>query len=263
MTVICAFGITHRGAVRAGNEDHVLMGNTILATGSWFLEMENGSAQFENGLLLAVADGIGGAEGGAVASRTALEQLREQFLEVPANSCDIAAVIDAAGQRANRALLDMGDRDSDLRGMGSTLCGLHLNPPEMQVFNCGDSRAYRLRNGFLKRLTEDHSEASEAVRAGRLSAAEASESPLNHRLTNHLGMTGCRMVVEKGPDLRYGDVLLVCSDGLYDLVDEERIINIVDDPEALLETIGAALVECAIANGGDDNVSIVLARVGG
>jgi protein phosphatase len=263
MTVIRAFGITHRGAVRARNEDHVLMGSTILDAGSWSLAMENGHGQEEHGLVLAVADGIGGAEGGAVASRTALEQLREQLLAVPENGADVAGIIGAAGQRANRALLDIANRESALYGMGSTLCGLYLNPPGVQVFNCGDSRAYRLRNGFLKRLTEDHSEASEAVREGRLSAAEAGGSPLNHQLTNHLGMAGFRMVIEKGPDLRHGDVLLVCSDGLYDLVDEETIISLVDDSEALLETIGEALIQRAIANGGDDNISLVLARVEG
>lgn len=261
MTVIRAFGATHKGAVRARNEDHVLLGETTLEAGSSLLEVENDDRRLESGLLLAVADGIGGEAGGSIASRETLQLFRNQFLDAARRGLGVHGAIEEAGERANRALMDTARRDPDLSGMGCTLCGLYLNPPEVQVFNCGDSRAYRLRNSFLKRLTDDHTVASAAMRQGRLSAAEADASPTSHHLTNHLGLASYRMAVEKGPNFRPGDVLLLCTDGLYDLVDEETIIHLIADSDASLEEIGEALVNRAIANGGYDNISVILVCV--
>lgn len=252
-----------RGAVREANEDCILLGREIRDRGVVRLDFEaDDELLLDRGLLLAVADGIGGESGGAVASHDGLKAFEQHFYAAESRA-DLAERLESAGRHANEILLDKANSHSELEKMGSTLSGVCLRGPRIHVFNCGDSRVYRHRHGFIKRLTDDHTVAACAIRESRLTSAEAASSELRHHLTNHIGLHSCRLVVEPGPELRDHDTLLVCSDGLHGMVDDDTIAALLSSPGGSLEAIGENLVEQAMANGGHDNISIVLARANG
>lgn len=255
------YGTTRTGLVRRSNEDHVLLDRSILNHGNQRLEVPavgDDSAR-RSGMLLAVADGIGGEAGGAIASRLALATLERRFHAADRSPGDRRALIGAlrvAAERANEAVLEAAEGEPRLARMGCTLTGVCLLADGYLVFNAGDSRVYRLRRGSLESLTRDDSMASLVVEAGAMTAEEAARSPIGHTLTNCLGSREFELRIQERR-WRDGDQLLACSDGLYDMVSDERIRQILNR-EATLERRTERLVEEALANGGNDNVSIVL-----
>jgi serine/threonine protein phosphatase PrpC len=211
--------------------------------------------------LFAVADGMGGYAGGEVASLTAIETLRDAFRRNPT-----AAGLEDAVRQANQAVIERASREPDLRQMGTTLDAVALVDSEdgdgevLAVAHVGDSRIYLLRDGDLTQLTDDHTVSEEMRRAGQLTEAEAEVDRRRHILTRVLGPRP-----DEQPDMQTivpytGDRVLVCSDGLYNEVPDNRIASVlrtVADPDEA----AARLVELANRAGGGDNISVVLVDV--
>lgn len=141
--------------------------------------------------------------------------------------------------------------------MGSTISGVCLTTHGYLVFNAGDSRVYRFRNSILKPLTRDDSLTTLAIEAGQMTFDEAEVSNARHTLTNCLGSHSFQLTVNAGPELRDNDVLLICSDGLYDLVPHERLEELLAGSQEMGNLI-ADLRNEAMAEGGHDNISIIL-----
>ncbi|MBS1914291.1 MAG: Stp1/IreP family PP2C-type Ser/Thr phosphatase [Bacteroidetes bacterium] len=228
---------THIGLVRNENEDYL------------------GVQRTRNGLLLVVCDGMGGHRGGARASRIAVETT---IADVEEGSGSSGELLRRAVMRANDAILQEAVRDGALKGMGTTLVAALLNGEDAVLANVGDSRAYLLsRNGAIERLTADHSLVGEMVRRGELSEDEAARHPRRNVITRALGSPGgiepdiyqCR--------LASGDTLLLCTDGLHGLVNDAAITELLR--RRPVAAACDALVERALAEGGTDNVTAVIA----
>ena len=213
--------------------------------------------------LVAVADGMGGHEGGEVASQLALEQLKAWKDRLSAGD-DPSGQLREAFTDAHRAVFDKGRAEQNLAGMGTTLTAGWIDGDKMTLAHVGDSRAYLLRGGKLRQLTQDQTVAQEWVRRGRLSEDEAATSPHRHILLQAIGADTDDLDIEMGSvRLRPGDRILLASDGLYGMVhdaDEIRdlLVSNVDPDEAC-----RALVEAANRAGGEDNISVVIVDVDG
>lgn len=259
------YGHTETGPIRQANEDHILIGRFIKNRGGLGISFDHDDDFLPTyGMVFAVADGIGGETGGAIASKLALTALERQFYSVEKSAQGINPFLEAlqaAAGRANETILKVASSKPELSRMGCTLSGICLTPEGYLVFNAGDSRVYRCRDGVLKLLTDDDTITNLAVRAGHLSWQEAEKSEARHTLTNCLGSTSFHLKIETGPELRDNDLILICSDGLHNLVNN-------DDLEKLLITSGPveepvrSLVYRAIQNGGHDNISVIAIRFG-
>ncbi|MCP4149665.1 MAG: serine/threonine-protein phosphatase [bacterium] len=258
------YGCTHRGSIRAINEDHILMGRFIENSGA--LEMQisyEDDYMRDYGMLFAVADGIGGEKAGEVASKMALNAFERQFYGVEKKELAEdawSALLMSAGKRANDTILSLSRQNSEWAGMGSTLSGICLLPGGYLVYNAGDSRVCRIRNGVLKPLTNDDTVTGLAIEMGEMSFAEAEQSDRRHTITNSLGSRSFNLNVKKGPELRGGDTILICSDGLHDMVDNDRLEALLKPGDSAGENAVSLLHE-AIANGGKDNISIIVIRL--
>lgn len=232
-----------RGKVREENEDSVLASPPLIA----------------------VADGMGGHEGGEVASQLALDTLLTWKERLDGKSGrDASETLKEAFGDANRAVSQKGSEDSALQGMGTTLTAGWISNGSLMLAHVGDSRAYLLRNGQLQQLSEDQTVAQEWVRRGRLSEAEAATSPHRHILLQAIGAETDRLDIDTtSVALRPGDRLLFASDGLYGmLTDNTRIREIlVDNSDP--HVAARALVDAANDAGGEDNISVVIADISG
>jgi serine/threonine protein phosphatase PrpC len=204
--------------------------------------------------LFAVADGMGGHAAGEVASSVAVKALRAAAAEG----------LPAAVLAANRAVLELAESDPALRGMGTTLCALTLNHPgghdEVEIVNVGDSRGYLFRDGELIQVTDDHNVPAELEREGRLTRAEAKVHPQRNIVTRILGNSPEVVVDRFTVDPFRGDRFVLCSDGLFDEVDDEVIAEVLRRvPDAQAAT--AELVAEARAAGGRDNITVVVVDV--
>jgi PPM family protein phosphatase len=209
--------------------------------------------------LFAVADGMGGAQAGEVASRLAAAAFRE-YHEADELAPDerLQAII----QEANRRIYERARADSDVSGMGTTVTAALLTGGGLTVGHVGDSRAYRIRNGELEQLTEDHSLVGDLMRSGRLTPEEADAHPQRSVITRALGtdpeVSVDTITVEAEP----GDLFLLCSDGLTTMVADEDILGILSAAPTL-DDAARELVRAANTGGGEDNVTVVLFRVEG
>lgn len=257
-------GRTETGLVHEANEDHILLGRLIENRGRVELALSaDNDFLVRRGLLLAVADGIGGLAGGAGASRAALEVLDERFYQRRAGESGpqgIEAAVRRAAAAANDELLRRVAGEPGSEGGGCTLCGVCLTGDGFFVFNAGDSRAYRFRGAYLKALTRDDSPVGMAVEAGMMSRSEAARSAAGHGLTNYLGAAGFRLAMEAGPPLKSGDLLLLCSDGLHGAVELESMEEVLRTGLPV-EAAVDALLEKAIDGGARDDVSVILVSV--
>ena len=205
--------------------------------------------------LLAVADGMGGPPGGDIAASTAVAIVEAAF---SGGSLDELA----AGVRASNAAVFARARDDEhLEGMGTTLSAVALTGiGELAVVNVGDSRAYRLRDGRLEQLTTDHSLTAELVRHGTLRAEEAVDHPQRAILTRALGVGPNVDVDGAVHTVTVGDRLLLCSDGLWSEVSDDDLRASLDANRDL-DAVAHATVDQALAAGGRDNISVVVAEV--
>jgi serine/threonine protein phosphatase PrpC len=217
----------------------------------------NEDSYFVRAPLFVVADGMGGAQAGEVASRMAAEAFAgglpdegtpEQRLEVRV-------------REANRRIHELQQDDRTLSGMGTTITAAYLDGDELALAHVGDSRAYLLRDGELARLTRDHTLVEELVRRGELTEAEAAEHPQRSIITRALGPEPDIDIDLHTHPVRDGDVLLLCSDGLTGMLSEAEVAEILQQARDLA-TAGRALVAAANEAGGRDNITVVLFRLG-
>lgn len=238
MTSFRAGGVTDVGRARQVNQDMPLLA--------------------DDQRLWAVADGMGGHQGGEVASELAVTTLRDTYGRIGERSVD--ALLDAAAS-ANAAVNDASHDDPDLRGMGTTLVAIaETEDEELAYISVGDSRIYLLRDGELSRLTVDHSLVEELVREGAITPEEARTHPKRNVVTRAIGIEAF-VQVDSATIVPYtGDRFLLCSDGLFNEVEPEKIASIL---RRLSEPHDAAaeLVRLANENGGRDNITVVVVDV--
>jgi PPM family protein phosphatase len=208
--------------------------------------------------LFAVADGMGGAQAGEVASGLAAAVLEEGAGDERGEE-RVASLI----QEANRRVFQRSNEDATTSGMGTTMTVALVDSSGGTIAfgHVGDSRAYRVRDGRLEQLTDDHSLVGELVRSGKLSPEEAETHPQRSVITRALGtepdVDVDTFTVEARPD----DLYLLCSDGLTDMVSADEIFSVLDGSDDL-EATGRALIEAANAGGGEDNITVVLFQIG-
>jgi protein phosphatase len=236
-----AFGATHTGRVRAGNEDSFLIAD----------------------LVFAVADGMGGHQAGEIASDAALEPLRALDVSDVTDPTAIGDLLADAVRDANTLVVERASADPQLEGMGTTLTAVAVRDNQLHVAHVGDSRAYLLRDDeAMSQLTTDHTLVERLVREGRLSRDEAATHPQRNVITRAIGHEATVEVEVLPPiTLRDGDQVLLCSDGLSGPVPDARIAETlartVDGDDAV-----SALLALANEAGGPDNITAVLVRVG-
>ena len=207
--------------------------------------------------LFAVADGMGGAQAGEVASRLAAAAFRE-FHE--ADELDPEQRLEAIIQEANRRIFERAQTDTQASGMGTTVTASLVGEEQLSIGHVGDSRAYRIRGGALEQLTEDHSLVADLVRSGRLSPEEADLHPQRSVITRALGTDPEVDVDTFTVSIETDDVFLLCSDGLTTMVEDDRILAVVRGAKSL-EHAARSLVKEANRRGGEDNVTVVLFRL--
>lgn len=217
------------------------------------------SPTVESPPLYLVADGMGGATGGEVASRIAVEACLRSFFgrEGRAVACSAPTRLRCAWEEANRRVLEAAERRPELRGMGTTMTGFALVGGDVWVAHVGDSRCYALRSGELVQLTQDHSVVAEAVRRGAMTTAEAEASPQRNAIYRAVGtQRDVRVDLTRVRSVALVDAILLCSDGLTGTLPDERIRGM------LVEGANAGdLVTEAEAMGAQDNATAVVVRV--
>ena len=219
---------TDIGQVREGNEDAILI----------------------NDPLYAVADGMGGHRGGEVASNLALQTVEQMFAERQGTLTEQV-------ERANRAVFERSQSDRDVSGMGTTLTAALIEGGAIRLAHVGDSRAYLFRGGKLQLLTEDHTLVHRMVVEGEITQTEAENHPHRSVLTRALGVEGDVRVDETKVEVREGDRLLLCTDGLTGMLSEDQIESILQDVRDPQEAVDR-LVRDANRAGGIDNITAVI-----
>lgn len=232
---------TDVGVVRSGNEDTYMMAN-------------------ERGLFI-VADGMGGHAAGEVASEMAARLIAERYAPVKGMSDDeLMGQMVGAIRSANAAIFERTVTEHDKRGMGTTATALALLPTRYLIGHVGDSRAYMLRGGVLSQITKDHSYVQEQVDAGRLTPEDARVHPYANVITRCVGSNG-----DVVPDLFIGtldpdDLLLIASDGLTGMIEDEELHAILSEDVTLEEMVDRLIAE-ANRRGGLDNVTVIVVRI--
>jgi protein phosphatase len=206
--------------------------------------------------LFVVADGMGGAQAGEVASQIAVDSFRDGLADDSTPESGLASLAIAANSRIH----ELSHSNAEHAGMGTTLTAVYVGDREVAIAHVGDSRAYCLRDGELLRLTDDHSLVDELMRQGRLTPEEAVEHPQRSVITRALGPEGTVEVDTRSFTARAGDVYLLCSDGLTTMLSEEQIAEVLRTHPRLADA-GEALIAAANDAGGRDNITVVLLRL--
>jgi serine/threonine protein phosphatase PrpC len=240
---LSSFAGTDVGLARSGNEDSHLRGRTVFA----------------------VADGLGGHRGGEVASAMAVEPLAALDGRAFDDADQAAEALSGAIRAANQAILRRGHADPELWGMGTTVTAAAVAAGRvLQLAHVGDSRAYLLREGApLRQLTTDHTVVAEAVERGLLTRQQAAVHPQRGVVTRAVGLDpDVRVDLPEPLELEPGDQVLLCSDGLTEVVDDDQIAAVLAEQADGDDACGA-LIAAANRAGGPDNVTVVLLRVAG
>ena len=216
----------------------------------------NEDSLFARAPLFVVADGMGGAQAGEVASRIAVEAFQPGIADTRHPEHELAEL----ARTANERIHSLSHSNAEQAGMGTTLTALYVGEQEVAIAHVGDSRAYCLRDGKLLRLTDDHTLVDELMRQGRLTPEEAVEHPQRSVITRALGPEGVVDVDTRSFQARGGDVYLLCSDGLTTMISEEDIASALNTHSRLRDA-GEALIRAANDAGGRDNVTVVLLRL--
>jgi PPM family protein phosphatase len=232
-----AFGLSDRGCVRPNNEDYFI-------------------ADEQAGIFI-LADGMGGANAGEYASRLSVERLHQLLLMAPEG----LEALDQAFREANRAVRNAAKENPALDGMGTTLlAGRAIHDSQLEIASVGDSRAYLCSKGELSRVTEDQTWVAEVGSRLGLSEDALRKHPMRHVLTMAVGSGDDLRVYCTRVGLEHGDQVLLCSDGLYGVLSEKNLIRVLDSEKTLPEKCHY-LVEAAKAEGGPDNVTVVLIQL--
>jgi PPM family protein phosphatase len=231
--VVLIYAKTHTGLVRPANEDSLLVAHNLYG----------------------VADGMGGHRGGETASRIAVQVIRNLLKGRAPEEYALRIALEAANQR----IFDMQRHDPALSGMGTTATLLWESDTHILIAHVGDSRAYLYRGGELNCRTQDHSVVGELVRNKAITPEMAKNHPYRSVITRALGIDPVMEPDILQVDKQADDLWLLCSDGLYNMVDDAQIAQTLRNLEG--EQAADKLLELALANGGHDNISLLLGRV--
>jgi protein phosphatase len=251
-------GATDVGARRPDNQDTFVIAD--LRSG----DLSNPCSRTEiplskRGILLLVCDGMGGAAAGDLAARVAAEVIKQQLLDAgPAAAESPDQSLKSAVAGANGAVLAEAKAHPGARGMGTTCTAAIVLPSQVFVAQVGDSRAYLLRDRRLQRLTRDQTMADQLMEMGALRPEQVGSFPYRHVLTQAVGTQAkVEPIISEAP-LRPGDRMLLCSDGLHGPVPDQEIARLLG-ADADIDRVTHALIEAALAAGGPDNVTVVVA----
>jgi len=245
--ILAAAGKTDRGLVRTKNEDHIYV---------------------DAGLgLLVVADGMGGHRSGETASKLAVGIVRDFFTKNQqaagardSSYSETTNRLHAAILRTNRTVYEAAQRSPGLSGMGTTIAAAVLNGNQVSFAHIGDSRIYLVRSGNIMQLTDDHSVVQEQVRHDRITPEEAAHSEMKNILTRAVGINA-EVIADLGElTVLTGDILLLCSDGLYNMVSDEEMLEIISRA-GNVHAASEFLVDTANDNGGLDNISAIVGYI--
>jgi PPM family protein phosphatase len=244
MFEIDASVLTHMGKVRTNNEDSVRL-----------VRPNSTNSMKSDGVLALVADGMGGHEGGEMASGLAAERIPRRYYDSMAAPPQALA---EALREVNRDIFETAAQDSALRGMGTTCVAVAICDGQAWFAWIGDSRLYLLRGGQIYQMSEDHTAVNELVRRGLLTAEDAHNHPDRSVLTCAMGTkAGVEPAICAEPiHLMDGDRLLLCSDGLHDLLTDAELAECANAGEVAASA--EALMQMALDRGGYDNISIIL-----
>jgi len=239
--------LTDIGCHRSENEDYYC-----------YFEPENDDDFQRKGRLAVVADGMGGHQGGKVASTLAVETVRDAYLNHPAG--DPSESLRAAFQHAHAAIRELALRSPELQGMGTTCTAAALLDGQLSYGHIGDSRLYLIRGYRISQLTQDHSQVARMVQDGLITPEEASVHPQRNVLTSAMGAESAISDFSDAPlPLQPGDILLICTDGLHGLVSDQELLAV-----AATESPAEAckhLVQMANARGGFDNITLQILKL--
>lgn len=270
---------SHVGRVRRGNEDNYLLLN-ISNSRSWTSEQADGefvieSQKFDvdtNGVVLAVSDGMGGALAGEVASKMAVESVSEKLLTDEDDDAtltpegyhyNLISKLYNATVYANYLVHQQGRSDPQFQGMGATFTGIGVTPEGIDIIQVGDSRGYLVRNGKIYQITKDQSLVQQLIDAQQISAEEAETHTLKNVILQALGAQNEIYPVSARLTPSQNDVLLLCSDGLSNKVSAANMQKHIVDNFEKLEHACAELVKEANENGGEDNITVIIAKLSG
>jgi len=233
------------------------LGESVSVTDTGRRRRHNEDAYVCEPPLFAVADGMGGAQAGELASGLAAAALRDGTGELAGGEERVDDLI----QEANRRVYQRQSEDASASGMGTTMTVALVEDGRVAIGHVGDSRAYLVRNRKLEQLTEDHSLVAELVRSGKLSPEEADSHPQRSVITRVLGTDPDVDVDTFSVDTVAGDVFLLCSDGLTSMVDDETILRLVERNRGDLNAAAKALVRAANKGGGEDNITVIFFEI--
>ena len=208
--------------------------------------------------LFAIADGMGGAQAGELASSLAAGAVREDEAAAGSGERRVAELI----QEANRRVYERSSQDAAASGMGTTMTVAFVGDANVAFGHVGDSRAYLIRDGKLEQLTEDHSLVAELVRSGKLSPEEAETHPQRSVITRALGTDPDVDVDTFSIETAPGDLFMLCSDGLTSMVEDDIILQTIEKNRDNLQTAAKALIRAANKGGGEDNITVVFFEIG-
>ncbi len=217
---------------------------------------DNEDSMFAQAPVFVVADGMGGAQAGEVASRIAIETFEEGLPESGSPEERLVKAVQAANTRIH----ELASTERERAGMGTTLTAAYLDDSDLAIAHVGDSRAYLFRDGELTRLTQDHSLVEELVRQGKLTPEQAAEHPQRSIITRALGPEPTVNVDTWTYPVRAGDVLLLCSDGLTSMISEADVAEVLSSTSDL-DQAAQRLIDAANEAGGRDNITVVLFRL--
>ena len=257
------FGISDPGLKRTNNEDHFIvadLSNRKLAVEANCVVPDlTYQVVGPKGVLLAVADGLGGHDHGEIASHITVEALAQSLFQKNHDSVSVCEQLVDAIQEAHRIIIHHAASSSANHAMSSTLTAVHISSNEILLAQVGDSRAYKFSNGILSQISEDQTFVQMMLKKGLITAEEASTHPERHVILQALGQKNTVSPTIQQFPLEFGDRLLLCSDGLSSYVSHETIETILNN-ETDENSCCHRLLEAAYEGGGGDNITILLAR---
>jgi serine/threonine protein phosphatase PrpC len=229
---------------------------TALRTDTGRQRRDNEDNAFARAPVFVVADGMGGAQAGEVASKIAIETFEQGLPDAGSSEERLAERV----REANHQIHELSRTDRERAGMGTTLTAAYVDDASVAIAHVGDSRAYLFRDGSLERLTQDHSLVEELVRQQKLTPEQAAGHPQRSIITRALGPEANVEVDTWTYPVRAGDILLLCSDGLTTMISEDRVAEILREANSLKGSADA-LIDAANEAGGRDNITVVLFRL--
>ncbi len=259
-TITCTMAaITDVGMVRKNNEDNFILADLVAGQSlpNW---CEITHKVGENALLLVVSDGMGGAEYGELASELTVLSIKDALMRLSRNISPHDRIV-AAVEEANHVVWQEGENRPHLKGMGATVTAALIEDDQAYIAEVGDSRAYLIRNGNIKQVTTDQSFVAQLVARGLLKPEDAIEHPRRNVILQSIGAQEIVQVAVIMFQLKHGDTLLLCSDGLSNLVTTGEMLFFSDNMEPHLAS--QKLVDIAKQRGGADNITVVIANFTG